>query len=496
MINNKSSMKSKYTFPLHPVRVLGAACLLAVIAPGASSQNISLDSCRSMAIRNNKTIRIADQGIEGAAHLRKAARAAYLPGLDFNMTYMYNQRTVNLLGEDAKLPTMTFNPATGKYEYNVLIDPATHQPVVDPKTGMPVPTEVAVIPKEAMSYDTHNVFAGAVTLTQPVYMGGEIRAMNELTRYAEDLAVSQRNAAVQNLVYSVDEAYWQVVSLRAKQTLANNYVLLMDSLLYDVQAMKQEGVATQSDVLTVEVKHNEAQIMQTKVNNGLSLSRMALAQLCGLPIDAPLEPTDDPARVAAQAQLPASLDINEVYARRQDLAMIRSGINIFEQKERVAMASMLPKVAIVGAYAFSNPNVNNGFAKSFGGGFSVGATLTVPIWHWGGNYYRYRAAKAETNVQRLMLAEAEEMVSLQVNQARYRYQEAYKTYAMTVKNMEKANENLRQAQYAYREGVMTLDDVIAAQTAWLQAHSEKIDAEIGVQLCNTYLSKVLGLIPY
>ncbi len=475
---------------------MGVMSVLSCAALCAPAQNVSLDSCRSMAIRNNKTISMATQGIESASYQRKAARAAYLPGLDFNMTYMYNQRIINLLGEDAKLPTMTFNPATGKYDYNVLTDPSTHQPVLDPNTGMPIPAEVAVIPKEAMSYDIHNVFAGAVTLTQPVYMGGEIRAMNELTKYAEELAVSQRNAAVQNLVYSVDEAYWQVVSLRAKQILADNYVLLMDSLLHDVQAMKQEGVATQSDILTVEVKHNEAQIMQTKVANGLSLSRMALAQLCGLPIDAPLEPTDDPARVAEQTQLPASLDLNEVYTRRQDLAMIRSGINIFKQKEKVAMASMLPKVAIVGAYAFSNPNVNNGFSKSFGGGFSVGATLSIPIWHWGGNYYRYRAAKSQTNVQRLMLAEAREMVSLQVNQARYRYQEAYKTYSMTVKNMEKANENLRQAQYAYREGVMTLDDVIAAQTAWLQAHSEKIDAEIGVQLCNAYLSKVLGIIPF
>lgn len=489
-------MKSNHSFHKRVFRYTGVMCMLSCVALYASAQSVSLDSCRAMAIRNNKTIRMADQGIDGASHLRKAARAAYLPGLDFNMMYMYNQRTINLLGEDAKLPTMTFNPATGQYDYNVLIDPSTHKPVLDPKTGMPIPTEVAVIPKEAMSYDTHNVFAGAVTLTQPVYMGGEIRAMNALTGYAEDLAVNQRNAAVQNLVYSVDEAYWQVVSLRAKQALADNYVQLMDSLLYDVQAMKQEGVATQSDILTVEVKLNEAQIMQTKVVNGLSLSRMALAQLCGLPIDTPLEPTDDPARVATQAQLPAILDLNEVYSRRQDLAMLRSGINIFEQKERVAMASMLPKVAIVGAYSFSNPNVNNGFSKSFGGGFSVGATLTIPIWHWGGNYHRYRAAKAETNVQRLMLAEAEEKVSLQVNQAQYKYQEACKTYTMTVKNMEKADENLRQAQYAYREGVMTINDVIAAQTAWLQAHSEKIDAEIGVQLCNAYLSKVLGLIPY
>ena len=48
------------------------------------------------------------------------------------------------------------------------------------------------------------------------------------------------------------------------------------------------------------------------------------------------------------------------------------------------------------------------------------------------------------------------------------------------------------AQVAFKEGVGTSDDVMAAQTAWLMANSEKIDAEIDVRLCDTYLSKVLG----
>lgn len=71
---------------------------------------------------------------------------------------------------------------------------------------------------------------------------------------------------------------------------------------------------------------------------------------------------------------------------------------------------MLPKVAVVGAYEFSNPNLNNGFQKRFGGGFSVGATVAIPIWHWGGNYNHYRATKSATNAQRLMLEDLEEKV--------------------------------------------------------------------------------------
>lgn len=67
---------------------------------------------------------------------------------------------------------------------------------------------------------------------------------------------------------------------------------------------------------------------------------------------------------------------------------------------------------------------------------------------------------------------------------------------MALSNMRSAEENLRNAQLGYREGMLTANDVILAQTGWLQAHSEKIDAQIGVRLCEVYLSKVLGTLTY
>ncbi|MDE5924484.1 MAG: TolC family protein, partial [Muribaculaceae bacterium] len=157
-----------------------------------------------------------------------------------------------------------------------------------------------------------------------------------------------------------------------------------------------------------------------------------------------------------------------------------------------AMGAMLPKVAAFGMYGFSNPNVINGFEKKFGGGFSVGATITIPLWHWGQHYNHYRATKATTNAQRLMLEDLEEKINLQVSQATFSFNEALKTYNTACSNMQSAEENLRSAQLAYREGLMTTDDVIAAQTAWLAANSEKIDAQIAIRLCDVYLSKVLG----
>ena len=456
----------------------------------------SLDSCRRMAVGNNKAIRIADETVKAAGYDRKAAKADYLPGIDYEGMYMFNQHKTSLLSEDAMLPTKSFNAGTGSFDWNILTDPMGN-PIMNPDGGGYIPTEVAVIPKDALTFDTRNVFAGAVTLTQPVFMGGQIKALNDIAKYAESTAVAARNQAVQNVIYTVDEAYWLVVSLRAKRELAQSFLNLVDTLHYNVEAMLEEGVATRSDLLTVDVRLNEARIMLTKVENGLTLSRMALAQICGLPVDADMRLTDEENSAPLGDRAPEyTYDMNDVYARRQDLDAVRQGINLLEGRERLTLGNMLPKVGIIGSYAFSSPNLVDGFSRHLRGGFHVGAAVTIPIWHWGGNYNHYKAAKTATNAQRLLLEDLEEKVSLQVSQARFKFQEAFKTYDMALSNMRSAEENLRNAQLGYSEGMLTANDVILAQTGWLQAHSEKIDAQIGVRLCEVYLSKVLGTLTY
>ena len=468
--------------------------VLAVMAAGGTSYAqtvLSLDSCRSMALRNNKTLAVAREAVTGAGYDRQAAKAAYLPGIDFSATYLYNQRRINLLSEDAKLPTMSFNPGTGKFDWNILTDPQGN-PIKNPDGGGYIPTEVAVIPKDALSFDTHNVFAGAVTLTQPIFMGGQIKALNDIAKHAESVASASRNALEDEVTFTVDQAYWLVVSLRAKQRLAESFVNLVDTLHYNVQALLDEGMATRSDLLTVDVRLNEARIMQTKVDNGLTLARMNLCQLIGLPVDAQPTLADEEFKEIPEHAPEYTYSMQDVYSRRQDLEALRQGVNLLKGREKLVMGTMLPKVGLVGSYEFSTPNLNNGFSKRVGGGFTVGAALTIPIWHWGGNYNHYRAAQSATRAQQMLLEDAEEKVQLQVSQAKFKFQEAFKTYDMTRTNMKSAQANLDNAKTAFAEGVMTTNDVILAQTGWLQANSERIDAAIGVRLCQVYLAKVLG----
>lgn len=481
------------------LRGLISALTAVVIGAGAFSvhaDTYSLDSCRQLALRNNKELMVKREQQRKAGYQKKQAFAAYLPAFDFTGGYAYNQKNISIFDSDQLLPVKSFDLQSQGYQFDIVKNPLTGEPVKGPD-GQYVPQQVALIPKEAMEFDIHNVFFGAVTLTQPIFMGGKIVAMNKIAGLASEISDNLYADEAQNVVYAVDGAYWTVVALKAKQELAHSYVNLLDTLKNDVEQMVAQGVATRSDLLSVEVKLNQANVDLTKVENGLSLSRMALAQVCGLPVNSQMSVEDEGSlEIDTHAEVANSYDMEAVYAARPDLTALSLAGKVAEQEANVARAAMLPNVALIGSYSFSNPNMFDGFKKKFDGAFSVGVMVTIPIWHWGGNYYSYKASRSNAVVSALQLQNAREMVDLQVSQASFKAQESLKTYAMTCKNLEKAEENLRTAELGFHEGVMTTTDVMTAQTAWLKANSEKIDAKVDVQLCDVYLSKALGRLPY
>lgn len=466
--------------------------IITVLTTLATSAQISLDSCRRMALHNNKELQTGKLKIESARYQQKVAHAAYLPSLDLQGAYFYNQKKIELIGEDARLPVMNFDPASGGYQHAIVTTP--QGPLV--VNGTPVPQQVALLPKSALTYDIHNVFAGALTITQPIFMGGKIKAMNDITKLATRLAQSQLDTKTDEVIYNVDVAYWQVVSLKAKQRLAESYVSLVRSLNNDVRRMVDEGVATKANLLSVDVKLNEANVDLTRVNNGLALSKMLLAQLCGMNINHDFVLADENRDSVPVTLRAANFNMADVYAQRHEIRSLELATQIYDGKARAERAAMLPKVAAMAMYSVSNPNSFHGFKNRFGGAFSVGATFQIPLWHWGGLSNKYRQAQTEAKIKRMELDDAKDKIELQVNQASFRYQEAVKTLDACRSNLSAADENLRMAQVAFREGVSTTDEVMAAQTAWLKANSEKIDAEIDVQLCDVYLSKVLGNMQY
>lgn len=470
-----------------------------LVSPMAAQEALSLDSCRALAISNNKELLISQEKINAAHYQKKAAFTNYLPNISASGGYMRSQREISILsGVQKETLSGLGTNLSGPLEQAAQIIARLHPEIAGqlPALGQSLIgalNDAGTALAEAFRTDTRNMYAGALTLTQPLYMGGKIRAYNKITGYAEELARQQHSIGVQEIILGTDQAYWQVVSLANKKKLAEGYLALLQKLDGDVDKMIAEGVATKADGLSVKVKVNEAEMTLTKVTDGLNLARMLLCQLCGLDLSSRVTLKDEQKEDLNPDAIPAgNIDINAVYATRPEVRSLELAAQIHKQKVKVIRSEYLPSIALIGSYMATNPSVFNSFEKKFKGMWNVGVAVSIPIWNWGEGIYKVKAAKSEARIAQYQLDDAKEKIELQVCQSAFKVNEAAKKLMMAEKNLEKAEENLRYATLGFEEGVIPASNVLEAHTTWLAAQSERIDAQIDVKLTEIYLKKATG----
>lgn len=157
----------------------------------------------------------------------------------------------------------------------------------------------------------------------------------------------------------------------------------------------------------------------------------------------------------------------------------------------LAASGLMPNIVASANYLISNPNVQNGFSNSFKGQFNAGVVVNVPLVH-ADDIYRVKAAKREERAVQLQIEEARELIQLQVTQARQKVEDAQRKLARQMVTSRHAEEILRLAQESWKEGVLSSTDLMGAQTAWMKAESERIDAAIDLKMCEMELRKVTG----
>lgn len=493
------------------IRLSSIIFVLCIASAASAQQTLSLDSCRALAIRNNKQLSISRLKQEVARNTSKATKTKYLPKIDVLGGYEFTSREISLLSDYQKTEISNIgNKATGMLgnELTPIITSLTQQGIITPEQASHLGNFISHFGSsmgdvlnhagqkivDAFETDTRNVFMASVMLKQPIFMGGGIIAANKMAKINEELTRNSTEAARQSTLYDIDQAYWTVVSLKHKQKLSHSYLDLVRKLDDDVAKMIREGVATRADGLRVNVKVNEAEITVTQVDNGLSLAKMYLCQLCGLPLDSNITLEDENKENIITEDVSGDADIQTAISNRPELKMLENAVGISEQSTKITRAAYLPQVALTAGYTATNPNIYNGFENKFAGVWNVGVMVRIPVWNWFEGSYKVKSGKIATSIARLELNEAKEKVELQVSQSKFKINEASRRLTMANKSVSSAEENLRSANLGFKEGVMQTTDVMEAQTAWLQAQSQRIDAEIDVKLSQINLKKALGIL--
>ena len=498
------------------MRLFTIAVLLGSSLCVQAQEVYSLQKCRELALQNNRQLKISNMTVDVAENTRKAAKTKYLPRVDALAGYQHFSREISLLSDDQKntlsnLGTNTFGQLGGQIGQNLsslaqqgVLSPQVAQQLGQLLSNVSTPltqagNNIGQSINDAFRSNTKNVYAGGIVVNQPIYMGGAIKAANDMAAIGEQVAQNNISLKRQLVLYGVDNAYWLAISLKKKEALAIRYRDLAQKLNEDVKKMIREGVATRADGLKVEVAVNTADMQIARIQSGVSLAKMALCELCGLDLNGDIQLSDErdadlPPTPSTQFDnyiIPAS-DSTRLNETRPELRLLQNAVDMSKQNTKLLRSLYLPHVLLTAGYSVSNPNLFNGFQKRFTDLWNIGITVQVPVWTWGENKYKIRASRTATSIAQLEMDDVRKKIDLEIEQNRLRLKDANKQLATSHKNMAAAEENLRCANVGFKEGVMTVTEVMAAQTAWQTSRMAIIDAEISVKLAQAGLQKALG----
>jgi outer membrane protein TolC len=478
-------------------KTIAVITVLTAMLTVTAQERLSLDYCRQQAVKANKELLISNEKKTQAEAMRQMAFDQFMPKLTANGAAIWSSRSVQLLSDQQQnnLSNMGTNLTNGVLDRigngtisNYIANYLANTNLVHHISGRIDGVGQSLV--DDLSTDTRAIYAGMVSVTQPIFMGGKLISLYKIASANAEVKDLEYEKAVEDLEIQVDEYYWRVVSVENKYRLAKDYCKLLDTLYRNVGEMVDAGVATRGDLLKVQVKLNEAQMSVTKAENGLALAKMALAQLCGMPInsDFTVEDADlDNLPVLADT----AIDMEQVYQNRTEMQMLQQAQIIGKEGVNVARSTFMPNIVANGGYLISNPNLLNGFEKEFGGMFYGGVMVNFPLAH-PTSFHSMKLAKSKQREVEYQTEQAKELIKLQVTQISQQRLVAMKNYLQAESSIQSAEENMRLAQAAFDEGVLGASDLMGAQTAWMKAFSEKIDAAIELKINDLYLNRALG----
>lgn len=429
---------------------------------GVSAQEaaqLDLEQCRTLALEHNRKVQMAQLDAVASDYLVKSAKTKYLPRIDFVGGWVNPG--------DRALQPFAFN-------FDV--------------PGL-LPQGLAM-PMDFLSVAPEQIFTGGFVLRQPIFLGTKIVQANKIAGSLSNIAHEEVILKQADVIGKVDTAYWRVISVQEKVQLAKAYKALLDRLANDLENIYQEGIITRNELLRVQVKQNEVALSLVKAENGLQLSRMALAQLLGMD-EANLVLSS--AVISEQELIPRlELLAEQKGDQRVEIAMLNDKLKSTQALKAMVKSQFLPNVFLTAGYVWATPNIYKGSQHNFGGDWAIGIGVRVPLFTWGDRIYQTRMAEQKVQQAKLELAEAQELIALQIKRDQFQYSEALKKIELTKLSVQQAAENLRVVQNTLDEGMKSTKDILEAQAMWERASSDNIDARIEAATALSELEKSTG----
>ena len=420
----------------------------------------TLQQLKDSALHNNIAIRNAELSIDAAREQRKEAFTKYFPN-------------VSATG-------LTFNANRGmaKMEMN----PSEMMPAeVGAMLGQLFPAEALAALASPISISMmKNGTIGSVMAVQPVFVGGQIVNGNKLAKVGEDVSRLQLQLSENEVEETVEQYYWKLVSLQEKTKTLDAVDTLLANIYKDVDVAVRAGVAMRNDLLQVQLRQNDIESQRLKLENGISIVRLLLAQYCGL------KPTPNPSldREGSDYSFEIILpDIDQQDYLLPSLNREGQGVGLLPEyqllekqveatslQKKMEIGKNLPTMAVGSGYNYHNLMDND---RTFG---MIFATVSVPISDWWGGSHAIKRKKVEHQKAIEQLEDNTQLLQIRMQNAWNGVQESYQQLQLAQRGIEQAEENLRLNRDYYRAGTSRMADLLEAQLLYQQACDKRTDA--------------------
>lgn len=425
-----------------------AVLLLSIPALLQAQKVYTLSECRHMALSNNVKIRNSKLAIDQSKEQEKEAFTKYFPTVSATGTYF---RSNYLVKQDLSMSSDAQQQLAG----------IVTQLGLDPSALSALPTSYTL---EAINHGTLvNLMA-----MQPIYAGGQITNGNKLAKLQTEVRRLQLQQSSDDILKTTEQYYNQLLTLYEKQKTLDVVDKQLLKIHQDAENAFKEGVTNKNDVLSVELKQNEIATNRLKLENGIKLCKMVLAQYIGLEgteyeIDKKLaENLPNPAVYLTDHA--TALD-NRVEARLLDKNVEASAL-----QTKLKRGEQLPTVAVGLAGAYQDLS-NAGHMKVIGL-----ATVSIPISDWWSGRHTVRRQQLAEKIAQQTRDDSRQLLLIQMQSCYNDLDNAYKQLQLAQKSIEKSTENLRLNQDYYHAGTSTMSDLLGAQTQSQQARDQYTEA--------------------
>jgi outer membrane protein len=411
-----------------------------------AQRSLTLEESKKLALENNAAIKNSTQEIMAAEETKKSAFTRYFPNVSAGgLMWNAQKHLMEMETEGGNLPVYDGDPA-----------------------NIGSATQFAYLPGSTMGFLQEGTI-GYVNVVQPIFTGGRIVTGNKLAALGVEVSEFQKKLRCDEVLLKTEELYWQIVALSEKQKTITSYETLLNRVLAQVEDAYHSGMVMKNDVLKVKLKLSEVLLNKSKLDNGKSLATMAFCQHIGIKYDRELvleeklNTTDTPQRYF--------IDRHQALLTRTEYALLEKSVEAEKLLTRVKRGEHLPEAGIGASWL--HMKLDDSESRNFG---MVFGQVSVPISGWWGGSHEMQVRKARERIAENNFENQSELMALQIQKAWQDLTDANHQVQLSEESKIQSEENLKVNNDSYRNGLITMSDLLEAMALSQQAQDQLIDA--------------------